>query len=334
MEAYDKLVKEKCGRLTDYQQIISGYTTERDLERSVLHIYKNPNIAKHFAGKAQLEKKVKEEILRKPAGKFREGIPKKPKVPNDANVKYKAHFTDETDLKAMIDMNLTGLREQLRRERAIKEQYEIKLVSIMADLDEKVARGITLTATELAKMKRYEDAIDEFDNQIVGLRSQVARGKVQEQALAEMHLDALTELSQAEEQLGKEKRRAERQQINISLEVLRNLPKKDWLEIIDGGYDVFTDFMDEDNFKTEAELNRMQVRTLVKYLFQNLRIDPNEFFQMYYPQMAEELSDNESEASEASEVSDLTNDSISIDEDEEAYSEGVYEEPDEVDYPE
>ena len=337
MEAYDKVVKKSCGRLTDYQQLITGFTTERELDKAVQGIYKNPSIAKHFAGKAQMEKKIKEELLIKPKGRFREGKRIKVEDLPDANVKTKLHYTDEGELMAIIEKNVYGLRDQLRRQTAIKEQQEVMLVSLMAELDEKRNRGETLTRAEIAKMRRVEDAIDMYEDQMDALRSQIERGKVQERTLAEMQLEALTEAEEAQRKLGKEQRRATRQELEIAKDKFANLSKREWIEIIEGSYDVLADAMDMDNFKEMEELKRMQVRSLNRYIFDELGFDPRELYGIYFAYLQEQTSPEPSEASETSEEV-----SISIDDTEETstgdggaevYSEGVYSEGT-IDYPE
>jgi len=273
MDHYDKVVRDRCCRLSDKEKLNSGLITQRQV-KDAIKTYKNPATAQYFAGEYQLlNQNIKAELLTSPGVKqflgvkmpIPENIPIRP-VPTVVRV-IEPDNEEGRILERANDQREDDLRETLIRQQSISEELQ----EVSAELKEKYDRGDTPLPEDLDRVTRLEKELERANKKIVELEFQVQRGKVQEKTLAEFEAEALEEAEQ--QRIRAESERKLRSLQNQPVGTLRDLT-----EILSEEIGLRNVEVSPEKRVPPSQIKQMGRQRLVEYLTGPLGFDIDELF--------------------------------------------------------
>ena len=254
MDNFDKFVRKHCCKLSDGDQIRTGFKTKGQLKDALVH-YKSRSLQKDFGG-VNMSRKSLNSLALKILQPELEPIPTKsidlptnyahrpqplirPVIPSEAEV---SEIQDDVD-------NLIDLEEAIVE---LNEEYE----TVKATREASAGGSVGTPPSE--REMRLQDQIQDLRQQLADQRS---RNRVEQNVLAEREMDALEEVERAERAGERSVERQTRRTERAKDIAVRNLPASELSDYIENNWDglisiIMAEFPQSER-KTKTQLKRM-----------------------------------------------------------------------------
>lgn len=254
MDNFDKFVRKHCCKLSDGDQIRTGFKTKGQLKDALVH-YKSKSLQKDFGG-VNMSRKNLNSLALKILQPELEPIPTK-SIDLPTNYAHRPQplmrpvIPSEAELSVVQDDvdNLIDLEEAIVE---LNEEYE----TVKATREASAGGSVGTPPSE--REMRLEDQIQDLRRQLADQRS---RNRVEQNVLAEREMDALEEVERAERAGERSVERQTRRTERAKDIAVRNLPAVKLAEYIDNNWEglisiIMAEFPQNER-KTKSALMRM-----------------------------------------------------------------------------
>ena len=220
MDSFDKFVKRHCCKLSDVNQLKTGFKTKGQMKDALIH-YKDRSLQRDFGGVDMSRKSLTTLALKvlEPEPLLTKSI----SLPTNyahrpQQLVARVPIAESVEAEVQDSVNdLINLEENLNQ---LNEEY----LAVKTEREEGAGSSAGVPPTE--REQQLEDQIQDLRQQIADNRS---RNRVEQNVLAQREIDALEDVARAQRSVERETVRTER----AKEQAVRNLPASKLKEYID-----------------------------------------------------------------------------------------------------